>query len=353
VNARILWTYAAAARRIGPVWRETADWAFAYVTGRFWDAGKGGIFWSVDAGGAPLDTRKQTYSQAFALYALAEYYRLTGEPKALELARRIYELIERHCCDPVHGGYIEALDRDWHPLADMRLSDKDLNCPKSMNTHLHVLEGYTNLLRVWPDDGLRARQKALLETMLERIVDTQSGHFKLFFDMEWTSLSDHVSFGHDIEGSWLLTEAAELVGDPALSARARAVAARMAEACLAEGLDGDGSMLFEAGGNGRILDAGKHWWVQAEAVIGFYNAFTLTGDDRFREAAMRVWDYIERHVVDRVHGEWHAKLTRDGVPVRGSDDADAVLVGPWKCPYHNARVCYEMLDRLRDESCAL
>lgn len=350
VNARILWTYAAAARLIGPEWRPTADWAFAYVTKHFWDGEQGGFFWSVDAGGAPLSTRKQTYSQAFGIYALAEYYRLTGESEALDLARRIYDLIERHSFDPVHGGYIEALDRDWRPLADMRLSDKDLNSPKSMNTHLHVLEGYTNLLRVWPDEGLRARQKALIETLLDRIVDAPSGHFKLFFDEAWHSLLDHVSFGHDIEGSWLLVEAAELVGDPALSARVRAIAIRMAEACLAEGLDRDGSMFFEAGGDGRLHDATKHWWVQAEAVVGFYNAFQLTGDERYRAAAARIWEYIERRVVDREHGEWHAKLTREGTPVRGSDDADAVLVGPWKCPYHNARVCFEMLDRLRSES---
>ncbi len=300
----------------------------------------------LDERGEPLDSRKQTYGQAFGIYALSEYYRLTGNAKALDLAKRLYLLIEAHCFDPKHNGYIEARDRDWQPLADMRLSDKDLNSPKSMNTHLHVLEGYTNLLRVWPDPSLRARQKALIEITLDHIVDAATGHFKLFFDEQWNSLLDHVSFGHDIEGSWLLYEAAEVVGDTALLARVREAAIKMARSCLAEGLDRDGSMLFEADGQGRILDDNKHWWVQAEAVIGFYNAFQLTGEEKFRDASRRAWEYIETHVVDRVHGEWHAKLTREGVPLREAEDADAVLVGPWKCPYHNARVCYEMLDRL-------
>ncbi len=348
VNTRILWTYATAARVIGPEWRETADWAFEAVAGPFWDNQAGGLFWWVDWQGKPLALRKQTYAQAFGIYALSEYYRLTGSPKALDLAKQLYLLIEQHSYDPKLGGYIEARDRDWKALADMRLSDKDLNSPKSMNTHLHVLEGYTNLLRVWPDPVLRARQKALIELMLDRIVDPVTGHFKLFFDEAWTSLLDHISFGHDIEGSWLLVEAAEAVEDAALIARTRAVALQMARACL-PGLDRDGSMMFEADGQGVIRDSDRHWWVQAEAVVGFYNAYQLSGDEQFRDASFRVWDYIEAHVVDHKYGEWHAKLKRDGTPVRGSEDADAVLVGPWKCPYHNARVCFEMLNRLGNE----
>jgi mannobiose 2-epimerase len=346
VNTRILWTYATAARLIGPEWGALAEWAYDYVATRFWDKDEGGLFWSVDYHGEPLEPRKQTYSQAFGIYALSEYHRLTGDPKALDLAQHLYRLIEEHCFDPVHQGYIEARGRDWKPLADMRLSDKDLNSPKSMNTHLHILEGYTNLLRVWPDAVLRARQKALIEIMLDRIVDSETGHFKLFFDERWNSLLDHVSFGHDIEGTWLVVEAAEVVGDATLVARARATALKMAHVSLAEGLDDDGSMVFEADRQGRILDATKHWWVQAETVVGFYNAYQLSGDVAFADAAQRAWVYIENHVVDRVHGEWHAKLTREGVAVRESDDPDAVLVGPWKCPYHNARVCFEMIERL-------
>jgi mannobiose 2-epimerase len=347
VNARILWTYAAAARLIGPAWRETADWAFDYVADKFWDGAHGGVFWTLDADGHPIADRKQTYAQAFGIYAFAEYFRLTQNPKSLDLAKRLYDLMEEHCRDTVRKGYWEARGRAWQPLEDMRLSDKDLNCPKSMNTHLHVLEAYTNLLRVWPDEGLKARQHELLGVMLEHVVDPGTGHFKMFFDEAWTSLSGHVSFGHDIEGSWLLVEAADVLGDADLLRWARAGAVLLANAA-AEGLDDDGSLLFEADAKGRLIDDRKHWWVQAEAVVGFYNAWQLTGEAFFREASREAWDYIESRVVDREHGEWYAKLTRQGVPLTEADDPEAHLAGPWKCPYHNARVCFEMLSRLRE-----
>lgn len=350
VNTRILWTYACAGREISSQWAPVADWAFDYIGKYFWDPQHGGLFWTLDGAGAPLSTRKQTYAQAFGIYALSEYYRLTGNAAALELAKRLYLLIEEHCYDAKDGGYFEARGRAWEALSDQRLSDKDLNCPKSMNTHLHVLEGYTNLLRVWPDAGLKEKQKQLLSIMLDRIVDEKTGHFLLFFDDQWHSQLDHISFGHDIEGSWLIWEAAEVLGDEALIARAKKIAVHMAHTALAEGLDPDGSMLFEADGTGDIRDSKKHWWVQAEAVVGFYNAYQLTGEEPFRTAALKAWTYIEEHVVDRVHGEWHAKLSREGVVLTEAEDPDAVLAGPWKCPYHNARVCFEMLNRLGSEN---
>lgn len=347
VNTRIAWTYAAAGRLIDPAWREISDWAVDYVAAKFWDEREGGLYWMLDSSGAPVADRKQTYAQAFGIYALAEHHRLTQNPASLEMARRLYGLVEEHCRDRAGKGYWEARDRAWHPLADMRLSDKDLNSPKSMNTHLHILEGYANLLRVWPDEGLKARLRELLEVMLDYIVDADSGHFRMFFDENWTSLSDHRSFGHDIEGSWLLVEAAQVLGDAGLKSRARAAAVMMTNAA-AEGLDDDGSMFFEADGKGRLIDDRKHWWVQAEAVIGFYNAWQITHEAFFRDASRAAWDYIESRVVDRAHGEWYAKLTRQGAPLTEADDPEAHLVGPWKCPYHNARVCFEMLGRLRE-----
>lgn len=346
VNTRVLWTYAAATRLIDPSWRETADWAFDYVVRRFWDHEHGGLHWMLDFKGTPIDAHKQTYAQAFGIYALTEYHRATGNQVSLDRAKQIYQLIEQHCYDPANKGYFEARGRDWQVLDDMRLSDKDLNCPKSMNTHLHVLEAYTNLIRVWPDEVLKVRHRQLLRVMMEHIVDSTTGHFRLFFDERWNSLSDDVSFGHDIEGSWLLMEAAEVQGDPVLLARARELVLLMADVAADQGLDQDGSLFYAADGKGRLTDTTKHWWVQAEAVIGFYNAYELSGDTRFQTASQRVWNYIEDRVVDRVHGEWHARLSREGLALSEAEDPEAVLVGPWKCPYHNARVCYEMLDRL-------
>jgi mannobiose 2-epimerase len=347
VAARILWTFSAANRLLGPRYRETADWAYDDLRARFTDGEAGGLFWQIDARGEPLATRKQTYAQAFGLYALAEYARATGSAPAIEAAVSLFHLIERHTADGEHGGYIEALDRNWLPLRDMRLSDKDLNAPKSMNTHLHLMEAYTNLLRIVRSPELVGRQTALIETTLDRIVDERSGHFRLFFERDWRPLGAHVSYGHDIEGSWLLLEAAEVLGVPALLKRVRVVAVRMAEATYGEGRDSDGSLFYEADARGRLIDANKHWWAQAEALVGFYNAFEMTGDWRYRDAARAVWDYIETRVVDGVHGEWHAKLTPDGRPFGPEEDADACLAGPWKCPYHNARACLEMLERLK------
>lgn len=345
INARILWTFSAAARALpDPAYRETSDWAYRYIVDKFWDKEFGGIYWMLDYRGRPISDRKQIYAQAFAAYGLAEYFLATGCAESLEWAKQLYRLIEEKSGEPEYGGYLEARARDWSALEDQRLSDKDLNSPKSMNTHLHILEAYTNLLRAWDDSGLRASLKRLLEVTMDRIVAGGS-HFKLFFDNQWHSLHDHVSFGHDIEGSWLILEAAEVLGYAPLIERARGLAVRMAQAVYDEGLDGDGSIFYEAS-HGRMVDPNKHWWAQAEAVVGFYNAFQVSGEGHFRTAAWRAWEYIEANVVDRVHGEWHAKLKPDGTPWQAQEDPDACLVGAWKCPYHNGRVCLEMMARL-------
>jgi len=347
INARILWTYSAACRLYGGQYREMADRAYDYIVTKFWDATHGGVYWMLDAQGNPLSDRKQIYAQAFAAYGLAEYYRATGKPESLELAQALFRLIEQHSYDPVWRGYLEARGRDWSALADLRLSEKDLNSPKSMNTHLHVMEAYTNLLRAWRDPELLAKHKDLLEVTMDRIVDSSTGHFKLFFDNQWNSLSDHVSYGHDIEGSWLILEAAEVLGDPPLIDRARKLALTMARTVYREGLDQDGSLFYESNSKGVMIDPNKHWWAQAEAVVGFYNAFQISAEQPFLDEAIRVWEYIEEKIVDHVHGEWHAKLRPGGTPYTEEEDGDACLAGPWKCPYHNSRVCYEMIERLK------
>jgi mannobiose 2-epimerase len=291
INARILWTFSAAAKRLGnPQYVKMADRAYEYIVEKFWDKEYGGIYWMLDWKGNPINGRKQIYAQAFAVYAMAEYFRVTGRADSLERARQLFWLIEEKSHEPEYGGYVEARSRDWGALADQRLSEKDLNSPKSMNTHLHVMEAYTNLLRAWPAPELRARQKELIETTMDRIVDSSTAHFKLFFDNQWNSLNDHVSYGHDIEGSWLLYEAAEVLGDWALIDRARTLSLRMAEAVYEQALDKDGSLFYEADGTGKLIDPNKHWWAQAEAVVGFYNAYQLSGQERFLKQAGRVWE---------------------------------------------------------------
>jgi len=347
INARILWTFSVAARVLGkPEYREMADRAWEYINRKFWDKQSGGVYWMLDYKGNPVEDRKQIYAQAFMIYGMAEYYRATARTECLDRAKVLFHLIEKNSHDAAFKGYIEACSREWGPLADMRLSEKDLNSPKSMNTHLHVMEAYTALLRVWRDSSLAAAQNDLLEVTMDRIVDGATGHFRLFFDKQWHPMSDHVSFGHDIEGSWLLQEAAEVLDDPVLVAYAQKTAARIAEAVYDEARDKDGSIFYERNGAGELVDPNKHWWAQAEAVVGFYNAWQLTGQERFADASAQAWCYIQHRMIDREHGEWLAKLRADGTPWQEHEDPDAVLVGPWKCPYHNSRMCFEMMERL-------
>jgi mannobiose 2-epimerase len=294
----------------------------------------------LDHAGRPLELRKQTYALAFAVYALAEHRLATGSDASLDRAIALFRTIETRAAAPVGGGYREAHARDWTALADVRLSDRDQNAPKSMNTQLHLMEAYTNLLRAWPDAGLRQRLTELVALHLERIVDPVSGHLLLFFDDGWSPLTRVVSFGHDIEASWLLTEAAEVAGDTALLARARATGLRLARVTLAEGEDrGHGGVFAERREDGS-LDDDKHWWMQAEAVVGFLNAWELSAEEEFLLAAERAWGFIDRFLVDRTYGEWRWRTLRDGTPVVG-----APKVEPWKCPYHNSRAALEVKAR--------
>lgn len=339
--ARILWTYACAYRQLGgEEYLSMARWAYDYLVRTFVDHEHGGVYWWVDYQGKPVVDRKHHYAQAFAIYGLTEYHRATGEPHSLVLAQDMFRLLEKYAFDPIHGGYIEGSSRTWSALEDMRLSDRDLNCNKSMNTMLHVLEAYTNLLRVWDDPFLKQQHKALLKTFQQHIIDPATGHFKLFFDAGWNSLLDHVSYGHDIEGSWLLFEAAEVQGDPQLLAEIRQVAIQIADAVYREGLEADGSIPYESGPDG-LVDDYKSWWVQAEALVGFYNAYQLSGQEHFAETVGRGWEYIREKVVDHTHGDWFKTLHRDGTP-----DTRSHKTGPWECPYHHSRACFEMLERL-------
>jgi len=286
------------------------------------------------------DDKKKVYGEAFCLYALAEYHRAFHEPQALEQAVRVFDLIEAHARDEHYGGYFEVMSRDWLPCEDMRLSDKDMNEKKSMNNHLHVLEGYTNLLRVWPQPRLADRLRELIDLFRQHILNAEQTHLQHFFDETWTPRSDSYTFGHDIEGSWLLCEAAEALGDHRLREEVETAAVRMARAVLDGGLDSDGGLFYE-GREGRIVNPNKEWWPQAEAVVGFLNAWQLTGDNAFRQAAVRCWQFIQERVVDHEHGEWFWCIRPDGTP-----DPAQPKVSAWKCPYHNGRCCLEMIRRL-------
>ena len=379
LNARILWTFSAAYRVLGrPEYLDAARRAFVQIRDLFYDAEFGGVYWSLDADGRPLDTKKQFYAIAFAVYGCAEFFRACGDEEALELAIKLWRSIEDHSLDTVKGGYLEACTRDWQPIADMRLSAKDRNDAKTMNTHLHILEGYTGLYRVWKNDTLRRRLVDLCNIFMDKIV-RPDGHLGLFFDEDWRSQSDTISFGHDIEASWLLCETAELLDDPALLSRIRACCASIATAAM-EGLQPDGSMIYEQFSTakapvGFAFDTDRHWWVQAETVVGCLNQSAMPGythpvmpgenqpvmpgntqpvmpgenqpvmpgltghPNAWQNRAILCWNYIKSNLL-APDGEWYWSIRGDGTPNTTDDRA-----GFWKCPYHNSRMCLEVYTR--------
>jgi cellobiose epimerase len=341
VNTRILWAFSAASRaQPKPIYQEMAGRSFEVVMRSFWDPRYGGAYWRLAGDGRVLDDAKKVYGQAFYIYAMAEYFQAFGDSAALGRAQELFELLEGQAHDAEHGGYWETRRRDWSEASDVRLSEKDLNEKKSMNNHLHVLEAYTNLARVWDDSRVRVRLRELMDLFLNRIGDAQSGHLHHFFDERWAVRSDTYTFGHDIEASWLLCEAAEVLGDEPLRQQAQQFALRSAQAVGHEALDQDGGLCYEGKG-GKILDRRKECWPQAEAVVGFLNAYQLSGQAEHLAAARRIWNYIEDHIVDRKHGEWFWRINADGQP-----DPDLPKVSEWKGPYHGTRACLETLRRL-------
>lgn len=342
LNARILWTFSAAARHLRQdMYMDMARRARDYILTFFFDGTWGGTYWSVDHTGRPADTKKQIYSQAFFIYALSEYTMATDDAACKEAAIRLFELIERHSFDPVHHGYFEAFDRQWQPLEDMRLSEKDANEKKTMNTHLHILEAYTNLYRVWRDELLAKKLRSLILLFTEKIIDPVSHHLNLFFDEQWNRKSRVISFGHDIECSWLLAEAADTLGDRVLAGTVKQKCLKVAAAAV-EGIGEDGGLMYEADPVAGHRDDDRHWWPQAEAVVGFYHAYELTGDIRYLDIAENCFHYIRNSLIDPANGEWYWSIKADGTINRKDDKA-----GFWKCPYHNSRMCLEIMQRVK------
>jgi mannobiose 2-epimerase len=337
LNCRILWTFSSAYRVLKhPEYLAIAQRAYDYIERYFIDRKYGGVFWELDYLGNPANTKKQTYAQGFALYGFSEFYRATGDVRALEHAKTFYRLIEN--CRDRQGGYLEAYTRRWQPIEDVRLSDKDRNEVKTMNTHLHILEPFTNLLRIWRDDALIASQCHLIDVFTEKFINKDTFHLHLFFDEKWTLKSHDVSYGHDIEASWLLFEAAEVLGDRALSEKIKHLSLHIAEAA-AEGLQPDGSMIYESEGTQK--DEDRHWWVQAETVVGMVYAYRHSGNKIYKLRAQKAWKYIQNNLIDRENGEWYWSRRSTGALNCEDDKA-----GFWKCPYHNGRMCLEMINNI-------
>ena len=369
LNARILWSFSAAYRVLGkPEYLAAATRAKDYIIDHFIDREYGGVFWSLDATGQPLNTRKQFYAIGFAIYGMSEYARATGDHEALECALQLFDCIETHALDHEYGGYIEATARDWSPIADMRLSELDANFPKSQNTHLHIIEPYANLYRCLKElqaksscdyvpaigavlpvtitvsqdtiDRVGGALRNIISIFTDKILNPETHHLDLFFEMDWTRGAGHLeSYGHDIECSWLMHEAALVLGDPEVLERMEPIVRQVA-AASAKGLRPDGSMIHEANLDTGHVDDDLHWWVQAENVVGWYNIWQYFGDEQALGRALKCWEYIKAQLIDWDNGEWHWSRHPDGTLNTVDDKA-----GFWKCPYHNSRMCLEIMER--------
>ena len=369
LNARILWSFSAAYRVLRkPEYLEAATRAKDYIIEHFIDDEFGGTYWSLDYLGQPKDTKKQFYAIGFMIYGLSEYTRATGDRDALDYALQLYECIEEHSLDKVNNGYIEACTREWGEIEDMRLSELDANYPKSQNTHLHIIEPYTNLYRCLKEqeasrlcnyvpaigavlpvdiavpretvDRVEASLRNLIDIFTDRILNPETHHLDLFFDMDWTREAGRLeSYGHDIECSWLMHEAALVLGDEKVLRKVEQVVQMVAKASE-KGLNADGSMVHEANLDTGYVDTDRHWWVQAENVVGWVNIYQYFGDEAALQKALSGWQYIKDNLIDREGGEWW--WSRD--PERNINRRDD-KAGFWKCPYHNSRMCLEILER--------
>lgn len=336
---RILWTFSYAYIKLGNAqYLKTAEMIYKYILDYFVDKKYGGVFWLLDYKGRPVDETKKFYGQAFAIYAFSEYAKASGKPEALDKANELFGLVEKYGRDFKYGGYIDALGSNWAVVQDTRLSTKDMNTPKSMNTNLHILEAYSGLAGNFHNKPVLEALESLIKIFTSNII-LPSRHFGLFFDLEWNEASGKISYGHDIEGSWLLTEAAKITGKEEIIKEVSSLAMNMAEAILEEGIDADGGLFSEKDADGHRRSA-KEWWMQAEAMVGFINAYEITKKEIFMEKSMSIWEYCKKKFI-RPAGEWYGNIDDKGNP-----DKKGEIAGKWKCPYHTGRACLEIYERI-------
>jgi mannobiose 2-epimerase len=354
LNARILWTFAAAAKKYpGLGYDEIAHKAFRVVTEDFADKEHGGYYMELSADNEVANDIKHTYAQAFVIYSLAKYYEFNPVSEVMDKVQDFFYFLDNKTKDPEHMGYREAFTRNWNIFEENRMADN--NEPKSMNTHLHILEAYAAVYNIWKDDLVKQRLTELLEIFINHII-REDGHLGIFFseDFSETDSSKAIcSFGHDIEASWLIWEAAEILGDESIIAKIKPLILKMADAVLRVGVDKDGGLFLESTRFGSHVRTNKHWWLQAENLVGYMNAFQLTGDMKYWDTVKLAWDFIDKHVIDHEGGEWFTKVNRLGKAylIEPEDDPSPYYrndwkIDPWKCPYHNGRAMIELTNRI-------
>lgn len=342
LNTRILWFFSEATNRYGfSDYREMADRAYHYLISKFHDEKNGGVCWELSAKGACINNKKQVYGQAFAIYGLSAYYQATQNQEAIEYALSYFDLIEKHAVEPSNGGYLEAFTEDWLPLEDVRLSDKDQNTPKTMNTHIHILEAYTCLYRATRHPKVAKALENLVHTICQKILNNDTYHLRLFMAMDWQDLSESLSYGHDIECSWLLCDAITALGNKKLSNTYLPTVINMAETCLQQSIGDKGQVCDQFTFHDNTRHKDSFWWVQAESLVGFLNAYQLTGNSAYLVACKKIWKFTQEQHIDGHKGEWTWSAKRDT-----HSKAPQYKAGFWKGPYHNGRAMMEAAELL-------
>ncbi len=355
LNARILWTFAAAATKYpGRGYEDIAHIAYRVVTEDFADKEHGGFYMELSSDNEVANDIKHTYAQAFVIYSLCKYYEFNPVAEVMEKVQESFYFLDNKTKDPAHRGYLESFTRDWTLYEENRMADN--NEPKSMNTHLHILEAYAAVYKIWKDELVKQRLAELLDIFINHII-REEGHLGVFFfaDFSETDSSKAIcSFGHDIEASWLIWEAAVILGDTSITAKIKPLILKMAEAVLRVGVDKDGGLFLESTRYGSHVRTNKHWWLQAENLVGFMNAFQLTGESKYWDTVKLSWDFIDKHVIDHEGGEWFTKVNRLGTAylIEPEDDPSPYYrndwkIDPWKCPYHNGRAMIELTNRIK------
>ncbi|HAM69288.1 MAG TPA: N-acylglucosamine 2-epimerase [Ruminococcus sp.] len=343
-HARILWAFSSAYLKYqDPAYLSAAAHAYTFLR-KGWDIENGGFYWTLTVDGAPAETAKYCYCNAFCIYGLTLYAEASGDMDAMQLAEDAFDCIETHFAEP--NGYIESCTADWQPLENDHLSEHDLHAAKTMNTTLHLIEAYAELYRVCGKKNVAAALRKLIELYADRIYLPEKQQLGVFYDSELNLIGDLYSYGHDIEASWLVDHACDCLGSSKLTGRLRKIDFTLAERVSREAFY-DGAFHNECFSG--ETDRTRVWWVQAEGVIGCLNAaqsamnFGDSGNaDRYLNLAAALWNYIQSYQIDRrPGGEWYAETDKTGQPLFNTDTA-----GIWKCPYHNTRMCLEAIRRI-------
>ena len=348
LNSRILWFFSNAYTLLkDESLLEEAKHGFAFMKEHCMDKENGGIFWSIKYSGEPEDTTKHTYNQAFAIYALSSYYEASGDEEALNMAKGLFRIIEERCTDDV--GYREAFDKEFHEIENDKLSENGVIAQKTMNTLLHVFEAYTELYRVAKLPEVKERLEWIMDTFADKVYNPELHRQEVFFDAEMNSIIDLHSYGHDIETAWLIDRGVEVLGEKKYEEKMASITKDLTAQIYKVAFDGH-SLANEC--EKGVVNTHRIWWVQAETVVGFLNGWKMNPDKpEYLEAAKNTWAFIKEHVIDKRPGsEWFWEVDAAGKPYPGRP-----IVEPWKCPYHNGRMCFEVIKRSEgeDERCCI